>query len=70
MTRRHDLDAGGPAALLAEKAALRERVWKELARPGIARFPRPEGRIPNFVGAEAAAERLSETAPWRAARCR
>jgi len=68
MTRRHDLDAGGPAALLAEKAALRERVWKELARPGIARFPRPEGRIPNFVGAEAAAERLSETAPWRAAR--
>jgi 5-formyltetrahydrofolate cyclo-ligase len=55
MTRRHDHDAGGPAALLAEKAALRERVWKELARPGIARFPRPEGRIPNFVGAEAAA---------------
>jgi 5-formyltetrahydrofolate cyclo-ligase len=65
--RRHDHDAGGDAQLLAAKAALREQVWKNLDRPGIARFPKPTGRIPNFVGAEAAARRLAETDEWRAA---
>jgi 5-formyltetrahydrofolate cyclo-ligase len=34
----------------------------------VARFPGAEGRIPNFVGAEAAAERLAGTDEWRAAR--
>ena len=52
---RHDHDAGGDADLLAAKAALRERVWSALDRPGVARFPKPANRIPNFVGAEAAA---------------
>lgn len=66
--RRHDRDAGGDRNLLARKAALRERVWRRLARPGVARFPGPEGRIPNFVGAEAAAERLRGEAAWRSAR--
>jgi 5-formyltetrahydrofolate cyclo-ligase len=66
--RRHDRDAGGSAELLAAKGKLRERVWKKLERPGVSRFPRPRGRIPNFVGAEAAAERLRETAAWRSAR--
>ncbi len=32
------------------------------------RFPGAEGRIPNFTGAEAAAERLRETDVWRSAR--
>ena len=53
--------------MLAAKAALREQVWASLDRPGIARFPKPAGRIPNFVGAEAAARRLAETDEWRAA---
>jgi 5-formyltetrahydrofolate cyclo-ligase len=64
---RHDHDAGGDPALLAAKAALREDVWARLDRPGVARFPRPSGRIPNFVGAEAAAARLAETAEWASA---
>jgi 5-formyltetrahydrofolate cyclo-ligase len=64
---RHDHDAGGDRALLDAKAALRERVWADLGQPGVARFPKPADRIPNFVGAEAAARRLAETAEWAGA---
>jgi len=49
--RRHDHDAGGDPSLLRAKAALREEVWAALAAKGVARFPAPDGRIPNFVGA-------------------
>lgn len=66
--RAHDHDAGGVPELLEAKAALRERIWAELDRPGIARFPKPVGRIPNFVGAEAAARSLAETGEWTSAR--
>jgi len=52
---------------LEAKAALRAEVWRALDRPGVRRFPGPEGRIPNFVGAEAAADRLRETTVWAAA---
>jgi 5-formyltetrahydrofolate cyclo-ligase len=42
-----------------EKKRIRERVWKLLEERGVARFPKPVyGRIPNFEGAEAAAELL------------
>jgi 5-formyltetrahydrofolate cyclo-ligase len=61
---RHDHDAGGDPELLAAKAALREQVWAELDQPGIARFPKPANRIPNFVGAEAAARLLAATDEW------
>src|SRR2546423_878414 len=61
---RHDHDAGGPADLLAAKAALRTEVWSAMTAAGAARFPGAEGRIPNFVGAEAAAERLRRTDAW------
>jgi 5-formyltetrahydrofolate cyclo-ligase len=64
---RHDRDAGGPADLLAAKAALREQVWSRLRAAGVARFPGAEGRIPNFTGAEKAAERLRGTDAWHAA---
>jgi 5-formyltetrahydrofolate cyclo-ligase len=67
MPARHDHDAGGDAGLLAVKAALREAVWSDLDRPGVARFPKPANRIPNFVGAEAAAARLADTDAWRGA---
>ena len=53
---RHDHDAGGPAELLAAKAELRQEVWAALKAVKATRFPGPDGRIPNFVGAEAAAE--------------
>ncbi len=67
MAARHDHDAGGDAGVLAVKAALREEVWADLDRPGVARFPKPANRIPNFVGAEAAAARLAGTDEWRGA---
>lgn len=65
--RRHDVDAGGPPELLAAKAELRREVWAALRGAKATRFPGPEGRIPNFVGAEAAAERLRGTGAWQGA---
>ena len=50
------------------KQAVRERVWALLERRGATRFPGARGRIPNFVGAEAAAERLAELPVWKRAR--
>lgn len=64
---RHDHDAGGPAELLAAKAELRQEIWAALRSAKATRFPGPEGRIPNFIGAEAAAELLRSTEPWQAA---
>ena len=65
---RHDRDAGGPAEVLAAKAALRQEVWSAMSAAKVARFPGAAGRIPNFTGAEAAAERLRATPEWQAAR--
>jgi 5-formyltetrahydrofolate cyclo-ligase len=65
--RRHDHDAGGDAAVLTAKAAVREEVWRAMAAPGVARFPGADGRIPNFVGAERAAERLRAQPQWAGA---
>jgi 5-formyltetrahydrofolate cyclo-ligase len=64
---RHDRDAGGPAEVLAAKAALREEVWAAMSAARVARFPGAAGRIPNFTGAEAAAERLRGLPEWRRA---
>lgn len=47
------------------KQDLRERVWNRLEDEGLARFPfPPHGRIPNFAGAEDAADRLADTSEW------
>ena len=64
---RHDRDAGGPADLLAAKAALRQDVWTAMRATKVARFPGAVGRIPNYTGAEAAAERLRSQPAWQAA---
>ena len=46
---------------MADKGAIRERVWDALEESGAARFPfPPHGRITNFTGAEAAAERAMD----------
>ena len=63
---RHDRDAGGPADVLAAKAELREEVWSAMRAAKVARFPGAAGRIPNFTGAEAAAERLRAMPEWQA----
>lgn len=64
---RHDRDAGGPADVLAAKAGLRQEVWSAMRAAKVARFPGAVGRIPNFTGAEAAAQRLRERPEWEAA---
>jgi 5-formyltetrahydrofolate cyclo-ligase len=66
--RRHDADAGGDSAVLAAKAQLRDDAWGALRVAKVARFPGAEGRIPNFVGSEAAAERLRSVTAWHHAR--
>ncbi|MFL5798007.1 MAG: 5-formyltetrahydrofolate cyclo-ligase [Actinomycetota bacterium] len=50
------------------KAQARERAWAALEEAGAARFPGTRGRIPNFIGAERAAEVLAGTPEWRSAR--
>jgi 5-formyltetrahydrofolate cyclo-ligase len=50
-----------------DKQDVRERIWQLLRDEGAARFPGARGRIPNFKGAEAAAERLAELPEWNAA---
>ncbi len=50
---------------MTAKQALRERIWDTLDESGQARFPfPPHGRIPNFAGAEEAAERLAAQPEW------
>src|SRR6202012_3114638 len=66
-TPRHDRDAGGPADVLTAKAALRDEVWSAMQAAKVARFPGAPGRIPNFTGAERAAERLRGLPAWQAA---
>lgn len=52
-----------------EKDKLREFVWRRLEEAGVARFPKPiRSRIPNFVGAERAAERIRSLPEYRSAR--
>jgi 5-formyltetrahydrofolate cyclo-ligase len=55
--------------MTSKKQQLREKIWSEMERSGIAVFPLPcRGRIPNFVGAEIAAEKLRQLEEWRKAK--
>jgi 5-formyltetrahydrofolate cyclo-ligase len=61
-----------PGPTLAEieraKQELRARIWALLERAGAVKPPGTAvGKIPNFVGAEAAAEQLGELPVWQAA---
>lgn len=48
------------------KKRIRETIWRIMEEKNIARFPRPVyGRIPNFIGAEEAAQRLAKTSIWK-----
>ena len=52
-----------------EKKRLREEIWRRMQEKGIAKFPLPcYGRIPNFYGAEKAAENLKKLEEWKKAR--
>jgi 5-formyltetrahydrofolate cyclo-ligase len=50
------------------KEAIRKAMWALLQKQKVARFPGAEGRIPNFIGAEACAKQLAETTYWKAAK--
>lgn len=50
------------------KDEIRKRMWDRLQRRKVTRFPGPRGRIPNFIGAEACAMLLAETAYWKTAK--
>jgi len=49
------------------KSEIRQKVWLSMQREEVARFPATVGRIPNFTGAERAAQLLREMAVWRRA---
>lgn len=53
---------------MLDKQQAREHVWARMSEAKVARFPGARGRIPNFTGAERAAELLADTDAWRAAR--
>jgi 5-formyltetrahydrofolate cyclo-ligase len=61
------VDADGGSVAVDAKQGVRERTWQALQDGGAARFPGARGRIPNFRGAEAAAERLAELPEWESA---
>jgi 5-formyltetrahydrofolate cyclo-ligase len=50
------------------KHQIREFVCEALEKAHVRRFPGTRGRIPNFVGAERAAARLSELDVWKQAK--
>jgi 5-formyltetrahydrofolate cyclo-ligase len=52
---------------MRSKEDVRRDVWRAMEREGVSRFPGAEGRIPNFAGAKAAAERLVRHPEWQRA---
>jgi len=51
------------------KESIRQRIWTRLERNKVDKFPKPIfGRIPNFLGAEEAAEKLSNLEEFRKAK--
>jgi 5-formyltetrahydrofolate cyclo-ligase len=50
------------------KEEIRKRIWSLLQEKKVARFPGAEGRIPNFTGAEACAQVISQFQFWKKAR--
>jgi 5-formyltetrahydrofolate cyclo-ligase len=52
---------------MRRKDEIRTTVWSQLRNSKVARFPGVEGRIPNFIGAEACAKILTEASWWQKA---
>ena len=52
---------------MRSKEQIRAEIWRAMDREKVSRFPGAEGRIPNFAGAKAAAERLSRHPAWLSA---
>ena len=55
--------------ILKTKQEIRQTIWDLLEEKNVVTFPRPVyGRIPNFIGANGAAEKLNELNVWMKAR--
>ena len=54
-------------AMSDRKQRLRKDIWQALTVNKVARFPGARGRIPNFIGAEAAARQLALLPAWQQA---
>ena len=55
--------------ILKTKQEIRKEIWDLLEEKNVITFPRPiQGRIPNFIGANVAAEKLNELSLWKKAR--
>jgi 5-formyltetrahydrofolate cyclo-ligase len=50
---------------MRSKDQVRREIWRSMDREGVSRFPGADGRIPNFAGAKAAAERLARHPAWQ-----
>lgn len=50
------------------KKDIREKIWKEMEERGIATFPPPYGRIPNFIKANEAAKKVNMLDEWKKAK--
>lgn len=67
MAERSEIEAEDPKAW---KWGIRKRIWDLMEARNIAQFPRPvHHRIPNFIGAGAGADKLSELEVFKAANC-
>jgi 5-formyltetrahydrofolate cyclo-ligase len=53
---------------MSSKDEIREKVWLRLQEQKVARFPGAEGRIPNFIGAEACARAICQIQFWKKAK--
>ena len=53
---------------MGSKDEIREKVWSRLKEQKVARFPGAEGRIPNFIGAEACARVIAQIPFWKKAK--
>jgi 5-formyltetrahydrofolate cyclo-ligase len=53
---------------MSSKDEIREKVWSRLKEQKVARFPGTEGRIPNFIGAEACARVIAQIPFWKKAK--
>ncbi|KAG2443222.1 hypothetical protein HYH02_009295 [Chlamydomonas schloesseri] len=71
LARDASAEAAAPGSVAgAWKWAIRKKIWDYMEENDIARFPRPvHHRIPNFVNADVAAERLSDLPEFVNAQC-
>lgn len=55
-------------SMINDKKSIREEIWNRMEAEKVAVFPGAYGRIPNFIGAEKAAEKLTKLDVWRKAK--